>query len=141
LKSVQVALLHAGAAIGFFRGDVLKLTEDLQELTPTIFPSVPRLFNRIFDKINDGARQAGGIKASMFEMAVNAKKSGLKGGHVQHGLWDKIVFSKVKARHPMIRLLHLKLHFNCSMFLWPNDSSAGSSRRQGPSDGHWKCTY
>ena len=64
---------------------------------PTIFPSVPRLFNRIFDKINDGARQAGGIKASMFEMAVGAKKEGLKSGYVQHGLWDKIVFSKVKV--------------------------------------------
>jgi long-chain acyl-CoA synthetase len=93
----QVALLHAGAAIGFFRGDVQKITEDLQELTPTIFPSVPRLFNRIFDKINDGARQAGGIKASMFEMAVGAKKAGLKSGFVEHGLWDKIVFSKVKV--------------------------------------------
>lgn len=58
---------------------------------------MPRLFNRIFDKINDGARQAGGIKASMFDMAVGAKKAGLKSGFVEHGLWDKIVFSKVKV--------------------------------------------
>ncbi len=87
----------------------MKLTEDLQELTPTIFPSVPRLFNRIFDKINDGARQAGGIKASMFEMAVNSKKSGLKSGFVEHGLWDKIVFSKVKASNPILQQMFLKL--------------------------------
>jgi long-chain acyl-CoA synthetase len=98
LTRALVALLHAGAAIGFFQGDVQKITEDLQELTPTIFPSVPRLFNRIFDKINDGARQAGGIKSSMFDMAIAAKKEGLKSGFVEHKLWDSLVFSKVKVR-------------------------------------------
>jgi long-chain acyl-CoA synthetase len=34
----------------------------------------------------------------MFDMAVGAKKAGLKSGYVEHGLWDKIVFSKVKVR-------------------------------------------
>lgn len=41
----------SGMAIGYYGGDALKLLDDLQELKPTIFPSVPRLFNRIYDKI------------------------------------------------------------------------------------------
>jgi len=40
-----------GGAIGFYQGDVTKLLEDLAVLQPTVFPSVPRLFNRIYDKL------------------------------------------------------------------------------------------
>ena len=43
--------LFCGAAIGFFRGNVLKLKDDLASLRPTIFPSVPRLFNKFHDRI------------------------------------------------------------------------------------------
>jgi len=34
---------------GFFQGDVLKLKEDLAVLRPTVFASVPRLYNRFYD--------------------------------------------------------------------------------------------
>lgn len=40
-----------GARIGFFQGDVKKLVGDIQELKPTIFVSVPRLLNRVYDKV------------------------------------------------------------------------------------------
>lgn len=40
-----------GFQCGFFAGNVLKLTEDIQVLKPTFFPSVPRLFNKIYAKI------------------------------------------------------------------------------------------
>ena len=44
-------VLQHGARIGFFRGDVKKLTDDIQALKPNIFPTVPRLLNRIYDKV------------------------------------------------------------------------------------------
>ena len=47
-----------GAKIGFYGGDVLKLTEDMRILQPTIFPSVPRLYNKIYAKISEGVKQA-----------------------------------------------------------------------------------
>ena len=40
-----------GARIGYFSGDIRTLTEDLMELRPSIFPTVPRLLNRIYDKV------------------------------------------------------------------------------------------
>ncbi|RYG51965.1 hypothetical protein EON67_02260, partial [archaeon] len=43
---VSNALLMEGAQIGFFQGDTLKIMDDIKALRPTIFPSVPRLFNR-----------------------------------------------------------------------------------------------
>ena len=44
-------MLYKGAKIGFYGGDVLKLKEDLADLKPTIFPSVPRLYNKFYDAI------------------------------------------------------------------------------------------
>lgn len=46
-----IAAIVYGAKIGYFGGDVLKLTDDCQVLKPTLFPSVPRIYNRIYDKI------------------------------------------------------------------------------------------
>lgn len=42
---------NTGCKIGFFGGNVLKLTEDMGVLKPTLFPSVPRLYNKIYGKI------------------------------------------------------------------------------------------
>lgn len=41
----------SGSHIGFFRGDIKRLMEDIKDLKPTIFPSVPRLLNRFYDKV------------------------------------------------------------------------------------------
>jgi len=41
-----------GGRIGFFQGDVRLLLDDIRELQPTVFPSVPRLLNRVYDKVS-----------------------------------------------------------------------------------------
>ena len=51
-RVVQAELMLNGARIGFFRGDVKTLLNDIQELKPTLFVSVPRLLNRIYDKVS-----------------------------------------------------------------------------------------
>ena len=48
---IQVLLFMCGARIGFYRGDVKELIDDIQALKPTIFVSVPRLLNRVYDKV------------------------------------------------------------------------------------------
>ena len=47
----QGCLLCHGGRIGYFRGDPKLLLEDLQALKPTVLPLVPRLINRIYDKV------------------------------------------------------------------------------------------
>jgi len=44
-------MYSCGGKIGFFQGDVRKLLDDIKELQPTVFPSVPRLLNRVYDKV------------------------------------------------------------------------------------------
>ena len=47
----QAVTYYNGAKIGFFQGDVKTLMDDIKELKPTVFPSVPRLLNRVYDKV------------------------------------------------------------------------------------------
>lgn len=97
-RCVQVMVLNAGAKIGFYQGDTLKILEDLQALRPTMFPSVPRLLNRIHDRLRAQVAEAGGLKAKLFAQAYIAKQAGLKTGTFLHPLWDRLVFSKIKER-------------------------------------------
>lgn len=97
-RIVQAALWSVGAAVGFYQGDPRVIMDDLKALRPTVFPSVPRLYNRIYDKITQGAAAGGGIKAKLFHQAMESKMYWLRRGHNTHKLWDKLVFGKVKAR-------------------------------------------
>ena len=50
---MQCFIFMCGAKIGFFGGDIKLLVNDIQTLRPTIFISVPRLLNRIYDKVSE----------------------------------------------------------------------------------------
>eukprot|EP00069_Balaena_mysticetus_P011867 bmy_00315T0 len=55
-KVVECVMLCHGAKIGFFQGDIRLLMDDLKTLQPTIFPVVPRLLNRMFDRSSLGGK-------------------------------------------------------------------------------------
>jgi long-chain acyl-CoA synthetase len=97
-RIVNQCFFYLGAKTGYYRGDTLKIVDDCQELRPTVFVSVPRLYNRIYDKVMAGAEAAGGLKKKLFDMALNSKLERVRqDGCVTHALWDRIVFSKPKA--------------------------------------------
>lgn len=96
-RALHGIIIYAGARIGFYRGDTLKLLDDVGELQPTIFASVPRLFNRIYDKVMAGVKEAGGLKEKLFRLAFQTKKNNLSSS-VNHLLWDALVFAKIRAR-------------------------------------------
>ena len=90
--------------LGFIEGMVTSynlvtlLVEDIGVLKPTFFASVPRLLNRIHDKIIQGATHSGSaLKSALFKKAVAAKIHYLHAeGLLTHAFWDRIVFSKVR---------------------------------------------
>jgi long-chain acyl-CoA synthetase len=78
---------------GFFAGDVQKLTDDLALLKPTIFPSVPRLYNRFHDKIKAKFDAATGVGGWLARTALASKLSYLKSGSgLTHSIYDRLVF-------------------------------------------------
>jgi long-chain acyl-CoA synthetase len=59
---------------------------------------VPRLYNRIYGKIQDKFKDATGVKAWLINKAVAAKMYYHKNGEgLHHKLYDKLVFNKVKG--------------------------------------------
>ncbi|KAM4708500.1 long-chain-fatty-acid--CoA ligase 1 isoform 1-T3 [Discoglossus pictus] len=95
-RLVQCVVLCHGARIGFFQGDIRLLMDDLKVLQPTIFPVVPRLLNRMFDRIFGQANTP--IKRWMLDFASKRKEAELRSGVIRNdSFWDKIIFHKVQA--------------------------------------------
>uniref|UniRef100_A0A671MY78 Long-chain-fatty-acid--CoA ligase n=1 Tax=Sinocyclocheilus anshuiensis TaxID=1608454 RepID=A0A671MY78_9TELE len=95
-RVVEGVLLVHGARIGYFQGDIRLLMDDLKTLKPTIFPVVPRLLNRMFDKIFGQANTP--LKRWLLDFASSRKEAELKSGVVRKdSMWDKLIFSKVQA--------------------------------------------
>jgi long-chain acyl-CoA synthetase len=62
----------------------MKLLDDLAALRPTVFSSVPRLYNRIYAGIINAVKTSGGLKERLFNAAYNAKKQALLNGMSCH---------------------------------------------------------
>lgn len=54
-------------------GDILKLKDDCQIIKPTIFLSVPRIFNRIVEGVKAKFDAETGIKKMLIDMGVTSK--------------------------------------------------------------------
>ncbi|XP_020099651.1 long chain acyl-CoA synthetase 2 [Ananas comosus] len=91
--------IYKGASIGFWRGDVRYLMDDIQELKPTIFCGVPRVYDRIYAGINHKIATGGVLAKMLFQIAYEQKLRNLKRGMKQHEaspFFDKLVFHKIK---------------------------------------------
>ena len=95
-KMLMCIMSSVGAKYLLFGGDVLKIKEDLQIAKPTFFPSVPRLFNKFHDTVKAKLEELTGCKASLARSAVDAKMAKVDNGNYTHGLYDMLVFNKMK---------------------------------------------
>ncbi|KAL5282251.1 hypothetical protein ACFFRR_005444 [Megaselia abdita] len=94
-RCCENGIFYVGGSVGFYSGDIRELTNDIKMLKPTVMPAVPRLLNRVYDKIQSELA-ASSFKRTLFQMALNSKESEIKRGIVRkNGFWDKMVFKKV----------------------------------------------
>ncbi|KAM9129612.1 long-chain-fatty-acid--CoA ligase 6 isoform 3-T7 [Pangshura tecta] len=96
LKVTESVVYCHGGRIGFFQGDIRLLSDDMKALRPTIFPVVPRLLNRMYDKIFSQADTP--LKRWLLEFAAKRKKAEVQSGIIRNdSLWDKLFFNKIQA--------------------------------------------
>ncbi|XP_010999571.1 PREDICTED: long chain acyl-CoA synthetase 2 isoform X2 [Populus euphratica] len=96
---IETYCIYKGASIGFWRGDVRYLMEDVQELKPSIFCGVPRVYDRIYTGTLAKVSAGGGLKKKLFDFAYNYKLGYLEKGFPQEKaapLLDRLVFDKTK---------------------------------------------
>jgi len=89
--------IMAGAAIIYARS-IPQLAEDLVTQRPTVLISVPRIYERVFNKIHDQLQQKSALAQKLFQAAVD-----IGWRHFEHQ-------QKRLAWHPIL-LLHPILHY------------------------------
>jgi len=95
-RCCEVAVFMEGGSIGFFQGDIRLLMDDMQALKPTVSPAVPRLLNRIYDKVK-GATESSFIKRNLLNFAMKSKESEISKCIIRNNsIWDRLVFKKVQ---------------------------------------------
>ena len=102
-RMVQIGAITAGLHLAHC-SDITKLPADLGTFKPTFVLAVPRIFEKIFNGAEAKAEAAG--KGKIFHKAVEiavAYSVAMDGKRVspllklKHGLFDKLVYSKIRA--------------------------------------------
>lgn len=107
-RTVMTALLNTGAQCAFFSGSTVNLMDDIVLAKPTIFISVPRLLNRLYNRVTNTMK---GKKAScacswpppalqqrFFWNGMKTKQKLLKENIYEEGFWDSVVFTNISKR-------------------------------------------
>lgn len=100
--------MSAGIRFGICRG-VPQILEDLQLVKPTVLFSVPTLYKKVFDGVNNLIENESAVKGYMMRRAIelgrqnSLVKAGSRGPlnpleSLQFRLLDRIVLSKIRAR-------------------------------------------
>jgi len=103
-RTCAYATLYSGSTVTFARS-LESIADDFKIAKPNWFPSVPRIYEKVYSKIISGAEAKGGAALKIFRWAcgVGAEVSDLKQQgksipiltNLKYGLATKLVFSKV----------------------------------------------
>ncbi len=95
-----------GAEVVYARS-ITQLADDLQKIKPTTLISVPRIYERVYGKIQDGLRQKSAVAKMLFNSAVNVGwrkfqyEQGRASWHPSILMWpvlNKLVASKILVK-------------------------------------------
>jgi long-chain acyl-CoA synthetase len=106
-RVTELVALSVGGTIVFWRGDPKRIVDELAEASPTHFPSVPRVFEKMHAAILGAVAEQSRVRRLVFDWALAegararararaGDAPGLVARH-RHGLADRLVLSKVRA--------------------------------------------
>ena len=106
-KVLEVAQLRIGFVTAI-DGRVDRLVDNLPRVRPTFIAAVPRIFEKIYNRVVGGAKDAGGLTYRIFKwaFAVGAEVSRLRQAGraptgllaLKHAIASRLVFSRLQAR-------------------------------------------
>jgi long-chain acyl-CoA synthetase len=104
---IQFLSFALGGTLVYWERDPLKILPNLAEVQPTYFPSVPRIFEKIYTASTSNIEKEGGLKKAVFEWAIRVGKKARALEHqgkrpgpflaLQHRIADKQVLSKIRG--------------------------------------------
>ena len=102
---IQLGSFELGATLAYWERDPLRIMANLTEVKPTYFPSVPRIFEKIYTAATSAVEKEGGLKKRIFDWSIGvgkrygeAERSGGAGPllGLQHALADRLVLAKIR---------------------------------------------
>ena len=97
-RAAEATMFHKGASIGFFQGDIRKLTDDIATWKPTIYAGVPKVYQRVMHAVKKKISDSPLPVRVLFATAFHIKKKSIELGiPVIGGILDNTIFKKVKA--------------------------------------------
>jgi long-chain acyl-CoA synthetase len=104
---IQLGTFELGSELAYWERDPLKIVPNLAEVKPTYFPSVPRIFEKIYTAATANVEKEGGLKKAIFWWSIGvgrkmreAERAGKQPGFIlrkQYEFADKKVLSKIRA--------------------------------------------
>jgi len=96
-RCAVAVLTCMGGEIGFYQGDVRKLIDDMKEVRPTIFCTVPRLLNRIYAKVTENLEKSSSFKKNVFKWAFAQKEKEVMRGIIRNNSIYDFAFKQIRA--------------------------------------------
>ncbi len=104
-KVLEIAFIRVGVPTAV-DGDIDQLVPNLAAVQPTVMAAVPRIFEKVYNKVVSGAREAGSLRYRIFRWAVRvgAEVSALRQRGrepvgplaIKARIADRLVFSKLQ---------------------------------------------
>ena len=104
---IQLGSFDLGATLAYWERDPLKIMPNLAEVKPTYFPSVPRIFEKIYTAATSGMEKEGGLKKAVFDWSIRVgrkvrdmERAGRKPGFLlrkRYEFADRQVLSKIRS--------------------------------------------
>jgi len=102
-RTVSYIYFYLGITVAYAES-VATVAQNLQEVRPHVFVSVPRVYEKVMARAYENARAAGGLKHAIFHWAVKVGRANLENRLMERPaglklrIADKLVFSKIRAR-------------------------------------------
>ncbi|MGZ5388049.1 MAG: AMP-dependent synthetase/ligase [Solirubrobacterales bacterium] len=104
---IELLSFDLGGNLAYWERDPLKIVPNLSEVKPDYFPSVPRIFEKIYTAATGNVEKEGGLKKAVFYWAIGVgrkarerERAGKPLGFLlarQYAFADKAVLSKIRA--------------------------------------------
>jgi long-chain acyl-CoA synthetase len=102
---VQFGSFELGATLAYWERDPLRIMANLAEVKPTYFPSVPRIFEKIYTAATSAVEKEGGLRKRIFDWAIEvgkryreAERAAAAGPllRLRHAVADRLVLEKIR---------------------------------------------
>lgn len=95
-QAVELEVLAHGGRVGYARGPVSMLMDDIQCLQPTIMTAVPRILNRVADAMKSQIEKKPLFIQKILQIAMAEKVRCMKENRAQSLILDGILFGKFR---------------------------------------------